>query len=363
MLNIDDSKSLENFLKLYSVKGVGFKFLKSFYETFGTFGGDFYGNLKTFLTKEKFEKLKREMESKGTAARFSLTLKRCKELDCSIVPFWSKEYPKSILELSKNPPPLLFVVGEPTEGFAIVGTRKANNSGIKKAEEFARTLAEKGITVISGGAEGIDWAAHRGALSVNGKTGVILGEGLDIAFKRKGKFLKEVISKGGFLLSQFPIGFIGTKWSFPKRNETIAALSTLGCLVVEAPSKSGSLITAEYCKRFGRKVFTYIGLGEHPNYRGCIELLKTSAEFVANGEELIKLLNEPKKGAILSRKEEANREQNLANPILKFLSDGVKSFDELIALSGLNPAELMEMLTELQLEGKVGEEGGFYYLS
>jgi len=347
------NQSLENFLKLYLVKGVGFKFLEKFYKAFGTFGGDFYGNLRDFLGAKKFEKLKRDIESPETLKAFKRTLKLCGEFDCQLIPFWSKDYPKQFLELLENPPSLLFVVGEIREGFAIVGTRKATNLGIKKAEEFGGSLAVENITVISGGAEGIDRAAHRGAVAEGGKTGVILGEGLDTAFKRKGKFLKKVISKGGFILSQFPMGFAGTRWSFPKRNQTIAALSPLGCLVVEAPRKSGSLITAEYCKRFGRKVFTYIGFGEHPNYRGCIELLRTGAEFVSGGDELVELLKPEVK--------KTKKEKGLENPLIRILSEGAKTFDELLTLSNIPTDELIEQLTELQLEGRIREEGGFYY--
>ena len=173
------------------------------------------------------------------------------------MPFYDRDFPSELNEYTNVP--ALFILGnfDFSKGFSIVGTRKAGVEGKVKAYEFGKELASNGFTVVSGGAEGIDTQAHLGALS-SGKTAVVLGEGLYHYLRRKEVFAKKVLDSGGFIVSQFHPFEKGGKWSFPVRNALIAYFGLYGTLIVEAPKKSGALITADYALKMGRELFVYL---------------------------------------------------------------------------------------------------------
>ncbi|HIQ25783.1 MAG TPA: hypothetical protein EYH48_00400 [Aquifex aeolicus] len=161
---------VKNFLKLSTAKGVGFKFITRFYSEYKTFGGAFEENLREFLKKhlpKKVKDLQNHLQREEFFKKLFTILGKNK---VKVIPFFSREYPKKLLEWEI---PALYLIGKLSErGFSIVGTRKASKEGKKKAREFAKGLAQNGFTVISGGASGIDLQAHLGALEGGGKTGI-----------------------------------------------------------------------------------------------------------------------------------------------------------------------------------------------
>jgi DNA processing protein len=201
-------------------------------------------------------------------------------------------YPRPLNDIS-DPPPMLFVRGslEEADRFAvgIVGSRQATPYGRSVAERFARELAGRGLTVVSGGAMGIDTAAHRGALASGGRTLAVLGCGLDIDYPRENRTLFEQIVAQGALITEYPPGTQPESWRFPARNRVISGLSQ-GLLVVEAPQHSGALITARFAAEHGRTVLAVPGNIDRPGAVGTNELLKDGAVLVTETEDILRAL-------------------------------------------------------------------------
>ncbi len=201
-------------------------------------------------------------------------------------------YPRRLREIH-TPPPMLYVKGtllaEDEAAVAIVGTRSATLYGRSQATRFGEELAKCGITVVSGLAEGIDAAAHEGALRAGGRTIAVVGHGFSTLYPAHHRELAERITKSGCLISEFPMEEKPSPWNFPKRNRIISGLS-LGVLVVEAPEKSGALITAKHAMEQGREVFAVPGPVTSFQSRGTHELLKDGATLVCDVQDILEEL-------------------------------------------------------------------------
>jgi DNA processing protein len=199
------------------------------------------------------------------------------------------EYPEP-LEILPDAPPILFVRGtllpEDTRSIGIVGSRHATPYGRATAERMSRELAEQNIAVVSGGAVGIDASAHRGAISGGGRTLAFLGCGLDVDYPRDNRHLFEQIIEHGAMISENPLGAQPEAWRFPARNRCIAAMS-LGVLVIEAPRKSGALITARFALDQGHPVLAVPGNIDRPSSEGCNDLLKDGAILVTETADIL----------------------------------------------------------------------------
>ncbi|MDD4996162.1 MAG: DNA-processing protein DprA [Patescibacteria group bacterium] len=204
-----------------------------------------------------------------------------------------KNYPQLLKEIY-GPPKQLYCLGKlkSKEKFplAVVGTRKISFYGKKTTEYFVNVLVQAGLTIISGLALGIDGLAHQIALENHGRTLAVLGSGLDIIYPPKHKKLaKEIIKSGGALLSEYPPKTRPSKLTFPARNRIVSGLS-LGVLVIEAPIKSGALITARFALEQGREVFAVPGGIYNENSQGCNFLIKMGAKPVTKPEEILEIL-------------------------------------------------------------------------
>ncbi len=201
-------------------------------------------------------------------------------------------YPRLLRDIP-DAPPLLFVRGSLREtdrlGVGIVGSRHATPYGRATSERLARELSGHGLTILSGGAVGIDTAAHRGALA-GGRTIAVLGCGLDVDYPRENRALFEQIVASGALLTEYPLGAQPEAWRFPNRNRLISGLS-LGVLVVEAPRQSGALITAARALEQGRPVLVVPGNIDRPSAEGSNELLKDGASPITGVEDVLRALN------------------------------------------------------------------------
>ncbi|CAG0910748.1 unnamed protein product, partial [Cyprideis torosa] len=209
-----------------------------------------------------------------------------------ILPITSEQYP-SLLRAIDDPPPLIYVVGDPNllsyPQLAVVGSRNATRAGIANAEAFSLHLASAGLGITSGLALGIDTAAHRGALKADGITLAVAGTGLDGVYPARNRSLAEEIARTGALISEFPIGTRPSPENFPRRNRIISGLS-LGTLVIEAAAKSGSLITARLASEQGREVFAIPGSIHNPLARGCHQLIRQGAKLVETGDDILEEL-------------------------------------------------------------------------
>ncbi len=204
-------------------------------------------------------------------------------------------YPARLAEIY-DPPLVLFARGALLEDdehcVAIVGTRNATPYGFRTAERLAGELAARGITVVSGMASGIDTAAHKGALEAGGRTIAVLGNGVDIVYPDHNRELMDRIIAQGCVLSQFPMGTKPSKGHFPYRNRIISGM-TLGTVVVQAPIRSGALITAQQAMEQGREVFAVPGEVGVANSEGPHSLLREGAKLVETVEDILVELNLP----------------------------------------------------------------------
>ena len=207
-------------------------------------------------------------------------LRRCEELKIKAYDISMYEYPQRLREIS-DAPAVIYVSGElpdfeSFDSVSIVGTRRATVYGIRTALSLGANLSKIGFVVVSGGALGIDCAAHRGVLQEKGKAVCVLGCGIDYDYLLENKELRNAISITGALVSEYPPGSPAVSHNFPQRNRIISALSN-GVIVVEAPKKSGSMITVDFALKQGKDVFAVMGNVDSPYSAGSNQLVKEGA--------------------------------------------------------------------------------------
>jgi DNA processing protein len=201
-----------------------------------------------------------------------------------------------LLRSIPDPPVVLYVRGtlEPRDlnSLGIVGSRRCTYYGREQAERFAALLASAGFTVISGGARGVDSAAHRGALAQpQGRTIAVLGSGVDVAYPPENAGLFDQIAKRGAVVSEFPLGTPPNKENFPRRNRIVSGMSR-GVMVVEADVKSGALITARQAvEDHGRPVFALPGRVDNPQSAGPHKLIREGAVLVETLDDIVHALD------------------------------------------------------------------------
>ncbi len=207
-------------------------------------------------------------------------ISRCNELGYKIIDFDDEEYPESLISI-ENPPAVLYVQGnlpdvDNLNTISIVGTRKATVYGVRTAFELGANLSREGFVVVSGGALGIDCAAHRGVLQQGGITVCVLGCGIDYDYLRENKGMRQAITEKGAVISEYPPGTSSSSRNFPQRNRIISALSK-GLIVVEAPKASGSMITVGCALTQGKDIFAVMGNVDSPYSEGSNALIKDGA--------------------------------------------------------------------------------------
>lgn len=217
-------------------------------------------------------------------------IEECNNNNWDIIAYDDERYPKRLKEIP-NPPAVLYIDGDLPDidssvAVGIVGTRKASTYAVKVADVMAKGIALCGALVVSGGALGVDSAAHSGALSVKAKTIAVLGNGLGADYLKGNKDLRDTISKNGALVTEFPPFTPASKITFPIRNRIISGLS-LGVLVVEAGVKSGSLITAKFANEQGRDVYSVPASIFDSNFLGTNKLIDDGATVATSPYILI----------------------------------------------------------------------------
>ncbi len=283
-------------------------------------------------------------------------------------------YPELLKQLT-DPPVVLYVMGEPPAQvlsdpqLAIVGSRNASHQGREIAQSFARSLARAGLVITSGLASGIDAAAHRGALQAqNGATIAVAGCGLDRIYPPNHRKLTERIAQRGMVVSEFPIGKLPKPGHFPRRNRIISGLS-LGVLVVEASTKSGSLITARLANEQNREVFAVPGSIHSPLSKGCHALIRDGAKLVETVDDI---LQELKNHIDLDRgRGDTAVAPSVTGPvtcdpehekILGSMGYEPVSVDTLVGRSGLEVNVVSSILLILELNGQISHNGNGVYV-
>ncbi len=284
----------------------------------------------------------------------------------SAVTLGDAEFPKLLLEIP-DPPLLLFCRGQlqflNRPALAVVGSRNATTQGVRNAEQFARALSEAGLTIVSGLAQGIDAAAHRGGLAAAGSTIAVLGTGADVVYPPANAALTAEIAERGLLLSEFPLGSKPLAHHFPRRNRLISGLAQ-GCLVVEAALASGSLITARTAADQGREVFALPGSIHAPLAKGCHALIKSGAKLVESADDVLSELSAFRRSAFASTRTAASVSASVADgeePLLAHMGDEPVDVDSLCTRAGLPAAHVSAELLRLELAGRVAAlPGGLF---
>jgi DNA processing protein len=275
-------------------------------------------------------------------------------------------YPQALLDIP-DPPALLYVRGRyellNCKAFAIVGSRNPTPQGEHNAESFAASLTEAGFLITSGLALGIDAAAHRGALASNGRTVAFIGTGIDRIYPARNKELAIAIATTGAIVSEFPLGTPAIAANFPRRNRLISGFS-LGALVVEATTESGSLITARLAGEQGREVFAIPGSIHSPQSRGCHKLIKQGVKLVETVEDILEEFDWARSAPPLLDESPTDKIPGGKSPLDSFLD--IMGFDpcdldELVIRTDLPAESLFPTLLQLELEGRIASLPGGRY--
>ncbi|MDH3451043.1 MAG: DNA-processing protein DprA [Gammaproteobacteria bacterium] len=279
-------------------------------------------------------------------------------------------YPELLRELS-DAPPLLYVRGDcevlGTLQLAMVGSRKPTGLGRRTAFEFARYLAGCGLTITSGLALGIDAASHAGALRGDGLTVAVMGSGHQHIYPRENAGLAEEIAAQGALISELPLQAPPRREHFPRRNRLLSGLSA-GVLVVEAATRSGSLITARLANEQGREVFAVPGSIHSPQSRGSNGLIRSGAKLVETAEHILEELAPYAAAAREANTTTPRTETTTGNldseyrMLLEAVDFSPTTVDKLVENTGHSAAEVASMLLILELQGHVEAVAGGLYV-
>lgn len=272
-----------------------------------------------------------------------------------------KNFPKLLKEI-KGAPKVLYYIGElksEENCIAMVGTRRYSSYGKQIALEMAGDLAETGLTVISGLAPGIDTFCHEAVVGRKKRTIAVLGTGLDkksIYPQSNLKLAEKIIATGGCLLSEYPPETRGTNFSFPQRNRIVSGLS-LGVIVIEAKDKSGSLITAQYAKTQGRKIFAVPGQIYSSNSKGPHKLIKDGAKLVENANDILVEFNSIPELKLNSKNNVVLGENEEENLILNILKEDSLYIDKIIEETRLPAPVVARTLAILEIKCKIRNLG------
>lgn len=329
----------------------------------------------------------REREQKANASwkRAEKVLENCRKAGARAICYEEDGYPEDLRQIY-DPPAVLYLKGtmpqwEEMPVLAIVGRRKASPLGLETARRFAQVLSAHGFLIVSGLAQGVDGAAHQGALEGPTPTVAVLGTAIDQCYPASHNgLLRRILEKEGAVLSEYPPGRRGYPGYFPRRNRIISGLS-LGVLVVEAARKSGSLITAATALEQGRDVFAVPGSIDRPEYEGCNQLIRSGATLCTDPVEICQEYAGRFPGLVMGL-EEKPQEKEPEQEMPQFASskskpapagltgreklivdsmDGLTHIDAICQNTGLATGEVLTSLTMLQIRGVVRERGAKYF--
>lgn len=369
--------SLQEWLELRAVKGLGPRLCARLLHTFGSpqairaasrndllAVGEISSSLAQAIHQPlppEFQQQIRQELAAVQAGRFSL------------IPFTDPNYPVR-LKTIPDPPLILAYTGhllpQDHHALAIVGARKASPPGRATTQKLSGDLAALGFTIVSGLARGTDAVAHEGALAASGRTLAVLGCGIDQLYPPEHRALRKNIEQQGAVLSEFPMGTPPHAYHFPQRNRVISGMA-IGVIVTEATLKSGSLITARLALEQNREIFAVPGNIHQPLSRGPHLLIKQGAKLVEDVgdilEEILPILDSPFLDQLRTQltvpssspvPELSSEEQQ----IMKLIPLEPISLDEIISQGSYSSSEMMSILLSLEIKGLIKQVPGLQYL-
>ncbi len=302
-------------------------------------------------------------------ARVKRELELIRAHGVTLLNFQDSDYPVNLLRIP-DPPPLLYVKGSLTTGdrlaIAMVGSRMASPYGRSVTFRLARDLIRQGVTVVSGMARGIDSFAHQGALAAKGRTIAVLGCGVDVIYPLSNRKLYEEICSTGAVVSELPMSSKPEAGHFPRRNRIISGLS-LGVTVVEANSRSGSLITARQALDQNREVFAVPGSINSPRSKGSHDLIRRGAKLVETATDILEeiapqlrlLPEEAPRGGDGEEEDELTEDQGV---VFSTIGGDPVHIDQVILMSHHTPARVSGLLLELELKGMIIQLPGKWFV-
>lgn len=309
----------------------------------------------------------RELEDKSMEDAGNV-IGRMKEIGGRIITIEDEEYPALLKEIYL-PPVVIYALGAELGNrdelrIAVVGTRKYSSYGRRACERLSKSLAEKGVTIVSGMALGVDTFAAAAAIDAGQKTIAVLGSGVDVIYPYQNRELYKAILQNGTIISEYPPGTRPLGYNFPRRNRIIAGLAQ-GTLVIQAPVKSGALITARYALENNRDVFAVPGEIYDINQAGSNELIKSGAKPVTCAEDILEEYGFENPG----NKDDADRPagidmsglSKIEASILNLLSVNAQHPDEITRKLGAPEAEIGTALMMLEISGLVVRDSGNIY--
>ncbi len=307
----------------------------------------------------------RSLQRSLRAVRPQSLVRRAADVDQQVLTPADSDYPQSAFASLADRPCALFVRGRlpasDAPKVAVVGTREATRYGLDNARSLSEDLARAGCWVISGFALGVDAAAHAGALAAGGHTMAVLGCGIDVAYPAAHADLKEEIVMRGGCCSEHAPGIEPQRWHFPRRNRLVAAFCDV-TVVIEAPHKSGALITAQLAVECGRDVLAFPGHVRRRAQRGCHALIKRGvAALCEDVRDVLEALG-VERATDVTGSRAAPPLDGAARVVWSALDwENATEPNALCRATGLAPHEVGEMLALLELEGRVRRTPGVGY--
>jgi DNA processing protein len=309
----------------------------------------------------RFDFLKANTASRIVSARKiidpAVTTELCKRESIDIIPIYDKRYPEQLKTLT-DPPPLLYVRGEllPSDSFsiAVVGTRRISSYGERQTYRLSTAISKAGFTVISGLAIGVDGKAHQAVLDVGGRTIAVLGSGLlQVYPPEHTKLAERIVQSGGAIISEYAPLMRSTKWTFPQRNRIVCGL-VLGVVVVEAPLKSGAMISARLAGEQGKDIFVVPGSIESELSRGCHQLIRDGACLLESVDDILNVLGPMRKPVSLLGLDNSIRHpreivlNDIEREVLKHVGETSSSLDSIVLATGFSTTQVIAALCSLE---------------
>lgn len=346
------------------VKGIGPVRLRALLDAFGDIEHAWNAPRRALLAAGLSPKLVQRLCETRRTVDLDALWTRIQRQGIRVLTWQDADYPRHLRDL-EHAPPVLYLRGTLDAAdewaVAVVGTRRPTAYGRQVAEEVARTLAQHGVTVVSGLARGIDAVAHKAALDAGGRTLAVLGSGVDVIYPPEHRRLAERILTQGALLSDYPPGTQPEASNFPARNRIISGLA-LAVVVVEAGKESGALITARFAAEQGREVFAVPGNIYAPQSKGTNRLIQQGAYALLQPRDVLEVLHWER-----TSEQQATRRlfplDERETRLLSLLQEGARHVDDLTAATGWPAAQVSATLTLMELKGLVRPLGGMQYMA
>lgn len=360
MQNIKDNINKITLAWLNSINGISNGIIDKFIKHFGSLENIWF-NFENEKKSIKF--INEELKNKLYVSKNKFPDKLFKKLESEnieIITIFDDNYPKKLASIT-NPPYLLYIKGDITifenTLIAVIGSRKATTYGKWATEKFTRELANLGVTIVSGFANGLDTIAHQTAIKNNSKTIAVLGSGIDIVYPKKNYNLYLDIILNGAILSEYTFGMSPLASNFPNRNRIISGLCE-GVLITEAMDKSGTLITAGHAANQGREVFAIPGNIDSLYSRGTNNLIRDGAKIVTCVDDICEEIPSLRDNVTVTNIINFEELNNCEKQIVKFLFTGGKTIHEIDDKINEKVNEILSTLTLLEMKGYIKQLPG-----